>query len=86
MKSLPEELQTHRRLTILVVLKDLHDDYEQIEKDKMVNHLDDLCESGRGLKVKGDADEINAKAYVELLDMITNQSLSEVFKGMVQKR
>lgn len=51
MKSLPEELRTHRRLIIMVNLKNLNGEYEPNEVASMLNHLGDLCNTGTGLKV-----------------------------------
>ncbi|XP_055304146.1 uncharacterized protein LOC129569380 [Sitodiplosis mosellana] len=85
-KALPKHLQTHRRLIIPVALKGIHDDYETNEKDNMSKHLGELCDSGVGLRVKGDNPHINGKESVELFDLITNQSVSEVLNATVQKR
>lgn len=54
--------------------------------DNMIKHLEALMNDGTGLKLKGDNAQINGKDSVELFDLITNQSLSETFNGMVQKR
>lgn len=51
MKSLPEELRTHRRLIIMVNLKNLNGEYEPNEVAGMLNYLGDLCNGGVGLKV-----------------------------------
>lgn len=51
MKSLPEELRTHRRLIIMVNLKNLNGEYEPNEVANMLNHLGDLCNTGTGLMV-----------------------------------
>lgn len=67
-------------------LKGVLDDYERHEMDNMVKHLEALMNDGTGLKLKGDNAEINGRDTVELYDLITNQSLGEVFNGMVQKR
>lgn len=86
LKSLPENLQKYGRLVVQVALKDIHDDYESNEKENMCKHLNELCNEAVGLKVKSDNAEITAKDSVELFDLITNQSISEVFDGMIQKR
>lgn len=85
-KMLPAELQQHRRLVYPVSLKGIKEDVEPNEANTMKLHLDELCNSLKALKLKGDKPEIAAKDHVELFDLITNESISEALNKMAVKR
>lgn len=85
-KVLPADFQHQRRLVFTVCLKDIKEDTEENEKIMMQAHLEELCNSFKVLKLKGDKPEISAKDHVELFDLITNESISNVLNNMMVKR
>lgn len=79
LKVLPDELSQRPRLTLMVKLKNVKDNPEEEEVKAMKLYLEKLSEWNDSVKVKvhGAGADIEKNDAVELLDLDTNQSITE---------
>lgn len=77
LKVLPNELWQRPRLILIVNLKNVKDDKQAEAMKKYLENLSELNEAAEILKVHGDGTCIDKNDTVELLDLKSNQSISE---------
>lgn len=85
LRALSQDLKDHRRLTHKVGLTGIPSEVNEAEATKLKSHLAELYSTQSVLKVKADHAEIRGRDNVELINVISNQSVNETLKGMLKK-
>lgn len=85
-KKLPQDLMEHPRQAVMVSLKNITTEADEAEAATMKAHLDELCLNDTKLKISSDEPEIGSGTKVELIDLISNLPISDMFNAMVRKR
>lgn len=79
LKVFPNELKERPRLTLMIQLKNVRDDPDVKKALAMKHYLEEISELGMGLvlKANGNGSHIEKNDSVELIDMDSNQSITD---------